>query len=138
MALRNKETGETYCNGIPPKPFCVVIGNGMECYSSLAEVNEKWEDYEEPKQSALRVMILTLANFIENEPSDNVDLEDCKDMLKKLEAWERLKDEGIIFKGKEFGYNGECYIRYEFTSGKIHDFCIINKDLDLLFGGEDE
>ena len=55
-------------------------------YDTLAEFNAWWEDYEEPKGTALYWTILTLKNFIENEPDDKwVDLDDCKKMLEKLD-----------------------------------------------------
>lgn len=94
----------------------------------------------EPKQSALRVMVLTLTNFIENEPTGNVDLEDCKQMLEKLKAWERLKDNGFRFTGltpnrKYIKYNpDEIISKYGICYDKAIQF---ENDLDLLFGGKE-
>ena len=40
-------------------------------YNSIKEFTDHWEDApEEPKGSALDLMILTLTNFIENEPDE--------------------------------------------------------------------
>jgi hypothetical protein len=89
------------------------------------------EDYEEPKGSALDLMILTLTNFIENEPDeDKVDLEDCKKMLKRLRAWKRLKDAGCEFNG--YMQEGDT-VSIELLKGDDFSF----DDLDLLFGGEE-
>lgn len=101
----------------------------------MKELNEEWEDYEEPKGSALDLMILTLNNFIENEPDeDKVDLEDCEQMLEKLKAWKRLKDTITRIDRASFDDVGTAtlFIRYEKENHKE-----VNKDLDLLFGGEE-
>ena len=75
-------------------------------FESLKGLNEMFEDYEEVKGSALDLMILTLINFIENEPDeDKVDLEDCKQMLEKLKAWKRLKDGGFEFMSCSYGHD---------------------------------
>ena len=44
MKLKNKETGQVF-ETIQP----VLGGDGM----SIAELNEKWEDYEEPKGNSI-------------------------------------------------------------------------------------
>ena len=55
MKLRNKKTGEIGELQITEKHCAVAVGNGtascgMEIYSSLAKLNQEWEDYEEPKE----------------------------------------------------------------------------------------
>lgn len=110
-------------------------------FETLKGLNKMFEDAdapEEPKGSALDLMILTLTNFIENEPDeDKVDLEDCKQMLEKLRAWKRLKDKGFRFKGytDDSGDLFSCQvIRCSFDDfGKES-----RKDLDLLFSQEDD
>lgn len=126
--LINRNTGEivVYGEGI-------VYLKSLGCKNVAEMIEAGWEEYKEPKQSALRVMILTLANFIENEPTDNVDLEDCKQMLKKLKAWERLKDTITCIDRASVDDVGTAtlFIRYK---GKDHKK--VQKDLDLFFGGE--
>lgn len=104
-------------------------------YSTLKEFADDWEDApEEPKGSALDLMVLTLINFIENEPDeDKVDLEDCKQMLEKLKALKRLKHKGFKFDGwkRDERYYGDFIIT---ASDEIS---CDDKDLDLLFGGEE-
>ena len=105
-------------------------------YDNLTDLYDKWKDYEEPKGTALYWMILTLENFIENEPDNRwIDLDDCKQMLKKLKAWQRLKDKGFRFKGytDDSGDLFSCQvIRCNFDDfGKES-----RKDLNLLFGGK--
>lgn len=108
-------------------------------YRSLKELNEEWEDApEEPKGSALDLMVLTLTNFIENEPDeDKVDLEDCKQMLEKLKAWKRLKDKGFRFRGyddMDRGQLGDIVIYAKMPTFEYDDEST-RDDLDLLFGG---
>ena len=154
MKLRNKNTGKigSFCYGRASE-LCVSWQKDdgfwdKQEYSSLAELNEEWEDYEEPKGKALYWMILTLENFIENEADDRwVDLEDCKQMLEKLKAWERLKDKGFRFCGLKEDYtrttgnhfparNGRRYL--QFNKSEEDDWLEENwEDLDLLFGGEE-
>lgn len=143
MKLRNKKTGEIIdtlneydCSkGIS---FGADHHDGnptIKSYNSLAELNEEWEDApEEPKGSALNLMILTLTNFIENEPDeDKVDLEDCKQMLEKLKAWERLKDKGFEFTG----WDRHPDFPGDFRITASDEYTCADKDLDLLFGGEE-
>ena len=133
MKLRNKKTGEI-------KEFETTIYADTEDstyeFNSIAELNEEWEDApEEPKGKALYWMILTLENFIKNNPDDKwLDLEDCKQMLGKLKAWKRLKDKGFEFvelRAPNYGSDiMTIKARCPWTSKNIDD-------LDLLFGGED-
>ena len=117
-------------------------------YNSIKDFTDQWEDYEEPKGSALVLMILTLTNFIENEPDeDKVDLEDCKQMLDRLKAWKRLKDKGFKFEGIKEDYTRILQSQEPFRTGKR--YLQFNKsedeewmkenweDLDSLFGGEE-
>ena len=163
MKLRNKKTGEI----VKFSGFGVtVVGENKETHSeifgSLAELNEEWEDYEEPKvywcidcdgtlthgrdefDTPFNNACKSLGNYFETE-------EEAEKAVEKLKAWKRLKDKGFRFKKWE---------SYEETSGlyfpdnhivnsytAIFDFnkpCrkheIENEakaDLDLLFGGEE-
>ena len=66
MKLRNKKTGKIggFCYG-PTSELCVSWQKDdgfwdKQEYNSLAELNSEWEDYEEPKGTALYWTILTL------------------------------------------------------------------------------
>lgn len=134
MRLRNKKTGEII--DIYKGEVTLHYNQGRKTihFKSLEEL-EDWEDYE-PKGSALDVMILTLTNFIENEPDeDKVDLDDCRQMLEKLMAWKRLKDKGFRFEG--WDNTDRSTIHHFSLFVVIEDLESINKDLDLLFGGEE-
>lgn len=141
MKLKNKKTGKIGTL-IVDGAYKFVTNFAVEDdemnrlgeYDSLAELNEEWEDYEEPKGSALDLMILTLINFIENEPDeDKVDLEDCKQMLEKLKAWKRLKDKGFRFVEGWLDNNDDFIIKAKLG----HVGLIDQPDVHLLFGGEE-
>ena len=160
MKLRNKKTGEivkvesldvdTPTEGIVDIPSFDRKGS----YNSLAELNEEWCDYEEPKE------IWTITTFGEvqgGSPEEDIipvdprlidklkeignyfdTREDAEKAVEKLKAWKRLKDKGFRFTGytsKDRGTITEfeiycdtgkpCIDRDEFT------------DLDICFGGEE-
>ena len=134
MKLRNKKTGEVI----------ILIDHTFDNYTSLAEFTEDWEDYEEPKTDVLRVMIITLTYLIENEREedkvdleDNVDLEECEKMLNKLKAWKRLKEQGFKFTGWSADYDCDmAYFDVNWINSENKKY--IEKDLDILFSGEDK
>ena len=152
MKLRNKKTGDIgyLQNDWLVKKLRVVNTNNDTVgeYTSLADFNEEWEDYEEPKGTALDLMILTLTNFIENEPDeDKVDLEECKQMLEKLKAWKRLKDKGFQITdwdnsiGDDYYKTGQIVLNLNNVKNTKWDeyeqISEIKNDLDFLFGGEE-
>lgn len=126
--LINRNTGEivTYGEGI-------IDLKMLGCKNVAEMIEAGWEEYK-PKQSALRVMILTLTNFIENEPTGDVDLEDCKQMLEKLKAWKRLKDAGFKFTD----WRRDDVYGVSIQTNELHDCGTMGMidELNLLFGGE--
>lgn len=135
MKLRNKRTGEiaTLTLSSNGEELLLMKNNEMVTRNVKLSDLEEWEDApEEPKGSALDLMILTLTNFIENEPDeDKVDLEDCKQMLEKLKAWKRLRDKGFRFIDHIDRDSGQGMTRYEW------DGYVNGEDLDLLFCPEE-
>lgn len=158
MKLKNKKTGEII--------ETVIVDHGAEweirnmytdedtqTYNSLAELNEEWEDYEEPKDFWFidpeiliacestdpllcdkKVAIETMkqiGNYFDSR-------EEAEKAVEKLKAWKRLKDNGYKFNGIGVDYDAykirlECNImkKEHYTPTQDH------KDLDLLFGGEE-
>lgn len=103
----------------------------------ISDMNYNPEPKEEPKGSALDLMILTLTNFIENEPDeDKVNLEDCKQMLEKLLAWKRLKDKGVRFDECRPEYQ-RFEIYYVIPERPVKEYDQIFADIYFLFGGEE-
>ena len=154
MKLRNKKTGEI---AVIRETIHLTKENdiccGMGSYNSLAELNEEWEDYEEPKDYWYIVGDKPLKidrrswcpHFIEElEEVGNLfeTKEEAEKAVEKLKAWKRLKDKGFRFNGVT---PMEYFIRFTYDKPRqildnqqrpevAQQF---NKDLDLLFGGEE-
>lgn len=133
MKLRNKVTGEI-------KDFALVVANSSVDDITLAELNEEWKDYEEPKeyyyyiddlgvvsidrmQSSTIVMHKNFGNYFETR-------EEAEETVEILKAWKRLKDKGFRFNGGD-----DACISYRFDPVKWDDE--LENDFDLLFGGEE-
>lgn len=151
MKLRNKKTGEI----VEGTDILALMATGdylsLPVYSSLAELNEEWEDYEEPKRHWI---IDTMKDRVEdfdvpmdfNESIGNYfeTKEEAEQAVKKLKAWKRLKDKGFRFEGIA-GMGNEIYFKAneqfthimvdEYTADKTEKEYI--DDLLVLFGGEE-
>lgn len=162
MKLKNRKTGEI--------KECVVIpidGNGypneyqvFEKGESLAELNEEWEDVpEEPKEYWF---IDAFGNIIQNritkhrgdtytDMSSDYEMqkrignyfgtkEEAEGVVKKLKAWQRLKEKGFEF--INFPYKKIC--KYDARTGvgnleyQVKYYEELDSDLDLLLSGEDD
>ena len=144
MKLRNKKTkeiAETFHDDI------VINSNKVNVFQSLAELNSEWEDYEEPKEywyiddagviqidkvlSSEINMRKSIGNYFETK-------EEAEKAVEKLKAWKRLKDKKFEFTewyksdGCEPFIVVETNIDYDDVDNKE-----LQKDLDLLFGGEE-
>lgn len=155
MKLRNKETGEVkevIVGGYPVSGKtkmweCSEMDANEETgykslgtYSSLAELNEEWEDYEEPKL----FYVVDLDGEILPSNFENKTVEKAKELgnyfetkeeaekaVEKLKAWKRLTDKGFRFIDHIDRDSGQGMARYEW------DGYVNGEDLDLLFGGEE-
>ena len=126
MKLKNKETGEVVEIIMPIKN-----GDGWNiAANSLAELNKEWEDYEEPKNDGLD-NIITLVESYSIKDRERYP----EEIAEKLKAWKRLKDKGFRFKNWTRNHTGTIDIFCSWESFP-HNHCT-NKDLDLLFGGEE-
>ena len=134
MKLRNKKTGEI--KEVEP----ITIGG----FRSLAELNEEWEDYEEPSKTIWQIKDSgELQDFEEDDFSDGyiessksignyVDTrEEAEKAVEKLKAWKRLKDKGFRFIDHIDRDSGQGMTRYEW------DGYVNGEDLDLHFRGEE-
>lgn len=151
MKIKNKKTGEignlvsTNWDEVVLK---VLDDNGVQLgkYTSLAELNEEWEDCEEPK---VYYYISDFGAIRECEigkfPEDEEDRkrignyfetkEEAERAVEKLKAWKRLKNNGFKFEGIE-GRNPHIKF-YQGRSYETEEQCLqAVMDLDLLFGGE--
>lgn len=164
MKLKNKKTGETgyylhthrdYKTGVLK---VAVLKDGVPFsefkpyepiydYDSLAELNEEWCDYEEPKEywhifgtniTKTQECLDELYDKRNKEIGNYFDSrEEAEKAVEKLKAFKRLKDKGFSI------YSWD----YEFVMVDKPSQTIIlrasavdtsNTDLDLLFSGEDD
>lgn len=138
MKLRNKKTGEI----VPASSIAVGTGKDGKWYDSLSELNEVWEDYEEPKSY---YGYDTTGNGVTWYPNPNQeDIEKDKEIgnhfateeeaekaVEKLKAWKRLKDKGFKLSGVvDTFFCLDIYMKGE-------QYEAIKDDLKIVFGGEE-
>ena len=157
MKLRHKKTGEIIYAIFEQCEGNVKVINKDEPmkwgeYSSLKSLNEEWVDYEEPKL----FYIVDLDGEIMPADLEDKTIERCKELgnyfdtreeaekaVEKLKAWKRLKDKGFKFIPEmhriEQGSDDRGNIIFiACTMNNEKDFIYgDNKDLKLLFGGEE-
>lgn len=159
--LQNKLTREIGClvRSFEKTPEKITVvecidgkrGSKVWYYNSLAELNEEWEDYNELEYwyidnngdvlfsdldgekiwEDLREERKQIGNYFETR-------EEAEKAVERLRAWKRLKDKGFRFDGYDVAHNsnGDLCGQLFYNAG---DYCIedVEKDLDLLFGGEE-
>lgn len=132
MRLKNKKTGE-----IVSLEGELLFDNEimlLKQYSSLAELNEEWEDYEEPKG----IQCIYYVNHFDAAKIDGVIIgfgtkEEAEKAVEKLKAWKRLKDKGFRF----YDWKDEPTYRVTFEWEENIKVQEIQDDLDLLFCPEE-
>lgn len=151
MKLRNKKTGEIM-DDVQYRNYSLSNGfgfrmNGKEWeYHSLAELNEEWEDYEEPKEYWRITDLGEVKSIRLDQHHQNIEKcklignyfgtkEEAEKAVEKLKAWKQLKDKGFRFEGWDNTDRSTIHNFSLFVT--IEDLENINKDLDLLFGGEE-
>lgn len=140
MKLRNKKTGEIgwlYEHSLVQDIIIVYDVKGIVGkYTSLAELNEEWEDYEEPKSiNEIDVVLDAIGEYCNNHSYYSGDLEKIKilnTVEEKLKAFKRLKDNGMIKYSFHREKRGIDLDFYTLTILAPRD----KDSLDLLFGGE--
>lgn len=149
MKLRNKITGEVRDFIISNNIIRTSRGVDYWGYKSIAKLNKEWEDYKEPKDV---YFIDSDGNVVKSELEDGKIItlkkqaignyfetkEEAEKAVEKLKAWKRMKDTGckpIMWRWKQDYPNDACYVevvlKCQFDSG------VYDKELDLLFGGEE-
>ena len=158
MKLRNKQTPNKFGEIVPydagkGEGIAVKTDQGIVWYyHSLGELNEEWEDYEEPKPQVVYYIDRDgeivpyrnieypkrIFNAEQNKEIGNYfdTREEAEKAVEKLKAWKRLKDIGCSFDGwnvKTAGSEGDHLI----INLYIKDCTECDELLDLLFGGEE-
>lgn len=148
MKLRNKKTGEiidTIWWDTEVDKLC-IDGDHMNFYGSLAEINDEWEDYEDPKGWYIDISftVKPIEPFFGNKYTKILKQcgnyfgtkEEAEKAVEKLKAWKRLKDKGFRFIGKTYETDKRFgSVFYELNKDTYSEDII--DALDLLFGGED-
>ena len=157
MKVKNKKSGEI-------EDFIEIINTDDRLFArigttmgsvykkelhSLAELNEEWEDYEEPKGmwavgefgELYEVSGLALNRIEELKEIGNCfeSEEEAEKAVEKLKAWKRLRDKGFQFHGHSALGCGEITFSLDFEDmddeGEIGQ---LRHDLDLLFSPEED
>lgn len=158
MKLHNKKTGEIvefrYLQSDHVAPLVLTTYENsmprMYSYNSLAELNEEWEDYEEPKEYYaidLQGDIIRWARHSWDEKTTNKIKEignyfetegEAKKAVKKLKAWKRLKENNLsIEKAERTFVNTDDVFTLQDVTFRADTYGEIEHDLNLLFGGEE-
>lgn len=140
MRLRNKKTGKII------RFYDGITLNG-EDYGSLVELNEEWEDCEEPKEFwyiGQGGVIFSDTNTITQDYADILQAignyfetkEEAEKAVEKLKAWKRLRDVGC-----KFLLDDNLVVRFVKPSVMKIETAEQQKSLSddymLLFGGEE-
>ena len=147
MKLKNKKTGEIVSlDGELLFDNKVML---LKHYNSLSELNEEFEDYEEPKEywyinsdSAIYatdcgkypdsdLLREEIGNYFETK-------EEAEKAVRKLKAWKRLKEAGFVFCGTDC-INQNNVIYFEFGEKPLNqsEADEAERDLEICFGGEE-
>lgn len=158
MKLKNKKTGEMGDLIIDKALLIVRTGTAWMHYSSLAELNEEWEDYEEPKTFFTIYYDGTISEFKDGDDEQIRDMKaignyfssrgEAEKAVEKLKALKRLKDKGFRFEGHSMlnyapndTYDYSPSIGFsipELDKDEPYEYPEeIEKDLDICFGGEE-
>lgn len=161
MKLRNKKTGEIgylYANKNENYNVLDADDKVLAVYPSLAELNEEWEDYEEPKdywyidldgeiQSDDGVYEGTTTKGMKEIGNYFGTKEEVEKAVEKLKAIKRLKDKGFKFEGIKEDYTRILQSQDPFRTGKRYlqfnksedeEWMKENwKDLNICFGDEE-
>jgi hypothetical protein len=152
MKLRNKKTGEIieFDAILPVKDVAGDSVAHLE-YGSLAELNEEWTDApEEPKEywfidydggiipfskmkeTATDRMMKQIGNYFETK-------EEAESVIRKLEAWKRLKDTYHIRFVLDFVENtiSFTYRINDTLHSAVDEERIVFEDMKTFFGGEE-
>lgn len=152
MKLRNKRTGEIgYTAVLQSKAIVVMDENAIQLgsYTSLAELNEEWCDYEEPKVPCFINWFGEVSELLGHISDREIEKlkeagnhfetkEEAEKAVEKLKAFKRLKDKGFRFTGythKDRGRLDELEIYCQL--GECPENIEEMDDVHLLFGGEE-
>ena len=153
MKLKNKKTGEIVnAKEVDLHTTIIYLKISKDGrydvieYDSLAELNEEWEDYEEPEtfwyvtawgdvkeysqdQFAIKQK-QAIGNYFETK-------EEAEKAVKKLKAVKRLREANIDYKLSS-EYDDFTETMHANVSFSFNSYPLVGKDLDLLFFQEED
>lgn len=114
-------------------------------YNNLAELCEKWEDYEEPKNPCFINWFGEVSELLGHISDREIEKlkeagnyfetkEEAEKAAEKLKAWKRMKKCGLRFWDLDTVH---LKIGYSFENYTKEDIPQLKKDLALIFGGEE-
>ena len=139
MKLQNKKTGGLAT--LVENEDCLTLKTdaGFHHYLSLAELNEDWEDYEEPKVAYFIDAQGDVCKFSDNDADDWTKeeqignkfetKEEAEKIVEKLKAWKRLKDGGVKFDLATLS-DDTTIVMFARKKKHIHDY---DKEIFMLF-----
>lgn len=154
MKLRNKTTGEIGClisTNWNETALTIMDKDGVQLakYTSLAELNTEWEDYEKPKTFFTIYYDGTISEFKDGDDEQIRDMkeignyfdtrEEAEKAVEKLRIWKVIKDMGFKIVGIRYRDN-KNYIEWNISRKvKDDDFMskAFNEALHWLFGGKE-
>lgn len=152
MKLRNKTTGEIgnlISTNWNEMALTIMDKDGVQLakYTSLAELNTEWEDYEEPKTFFTIYYDGMISEF---KCGDDEQIRDMKEIgnyfdtreeaekaVEKLKAWKRLKDHNLETEKATPIADGRKGKRMKAIIFYANDYDNFLDDLDTCFGGEE-
>ena len=158
MKLKNKKTGEIgyFCFANWDSPVLIIMDkNGVQLakYNSLTELNEEWEDYEEPKEywfidfngeiKEFEVLGFEWKGWMKEIGNYFETREEAQKAVEKLKAFRRLKDKGFRFTitpgvGSLDIAPGKSQIEINADMPAKWFYCdAVQEDLEACFGGEE-
>lgn len=137
MKLRNKKTGKILetarSSSVIKDKFRIYdeLADKYYTYTSLAELNEEWEDYEAGYYKFTPTLLDNrIVALIVDEKATR---EEAEKLMVKLKAYKRLKDKGFRFDDYHIPA-GEIHFDMEIPIDSLHE---IAKDMDVCFGGKE-
>lgn len=118
-------------------------------YNSIKDFTDHWEDApEEPTNfwyiNCFGIVIEDIEQYTKKRKEDMEPIGNCfetkeeaEKAVEKLKAWKRLKDKGFTFKTYQRNPQGTYYIYANWDGYMPPLSWMIDKDLNLLFGGEE-
>lgn len=152
MKLKNKKTGEIGTPRVEYQGFYVDTENEYTYYyKSLQRMYEEWKDVTEDTKDFWYIRCGGAVKQNEDSSLEKHHIDKHKEIgnyfstreeaeraVRKLKAWKRLKDKGFKFELWDYdGGNHQERIRTGRILFRVKDYEENDKDLDLLFGGEE-